>query len=275
MLITFLGLILLATPGPQFALHSVPFVGSNVLALELFVPNAWGVIESPPNLNSLRGIQIAINNRGVDSLWVRAFPEGDEGFRIWIDGGPKGFASVLPPGTVYLEISVLSGGPLPTHTPYAWVPEERVENSVRRTARLRNAAWEDDQGVGYQAHFIHWGYAWTATIYGRRHFSGRDLDRAFAVLESIRLPDIPVMEGCQAVELALRALPDDIRQAALESDRQCGGGPLRIETQTTRTGFRVEFNILGATPRDGKYVKSASFDVTRDGTVTPVGGDSQ
>ncbi|MDH4338242.1 MAG: hypothetical protein OEX18_13300 [Candidatus Krumholzibacteria bacterium] len=277
MLSSLLGLVFFVFPGPQFTLHSVPFAGSDVLALELSVPNAWGVIALPPDdPYSHRDIQIAINNAGEDSLWVGALLEDiGGGMTRWKDGGPDVFAAALKPGTVYLEVSVFSGGPPPTYIPYAWTHDEQAATRIRRAAKHHKPAWETDDIVGYRVEFFHWGYPWAAVLCGRKPFPKHDLERAFNVLASIRLPDVPVLDPRQAVELALPFVPDDIRDDAAQSIENCGCcSRYQISTVPADSGFRVVVDIIDA-PRAGKVVKSAVLDVERDGSVTRVAEDSR
>lgn len=258
MLVALFILAWLTPDGAQFAPHSVPFLESDTLAMEIFVPKSWGCVELPPDPHSLRTIQIAVNNRGDDALCVRAFPEGDAGLTRWIDGGPQGFAATLEPGTVYLEVGLFMHHPVRDVTPHAWTPKDRVEKSVHPIERFRRPTWEDKDGVAYQSRFKHWGEDWVATVYARKPYSRRALDRAFAILKSLRLPDTPVVDSRQAIELALRAVPMDFRRAAAKAERDCCESPLRVEAEETAGGFRVDFRILGTTPREGKYAMAVS-----------------
>jgi len=272
MLSSLLGLVFFVFPGPQFTLHSVPFAGSDVLALELSVPNAWGVIALPPDdPYSHRDIQIAINNAGEDSLWVGALLEDiGGGMTRWKDGGPDVFAAALKPGTADAR-----GGPPPTYIPYAWTHDEQAATRIRRAAKHHKPAWETDDIVGYRVEFFHWGYPWAAVLCGRKPFPKHDLERAFNVLASIRLPDVPVLDPRQAVELALPFVPDDIRDDAAQSIENCGCcSRYQISTVPADSGFRVVVDIIDA-PRAGKVVKSAVLDVERDGSVTRVAEDSR
>ncbi|HEX5131393.1 MAG TPA: hypothetical protein VFX92_02780 [Candidatus Krumholzibacteria bacterium] len=269
MVATLLCLVLAVQPGPQWSMHSVPYEGSDVLSIELAVPNAWGVVElPPPEFNSRREIQVAVNNRGLS--WLRVGPlceDIGDGMTRWTDGGPEVFVLALSPGTVYLDVNLFSGGPPGTYVPYAWTPASELRATLRRADRKRTPAWETDEVTGYEVYFVHWGRVWYARIAARKPFSQRDLDRAFAVLKSLHLPDVPVLDSRQAIEVVLPYVPDDIRDAALSALENCGCCAAHsVESVPIDGGFRVTFGILDG-PRAGKIVKAAAFDVEHNGTV--------
>ena len=110
---------------------------------------------------------------------------------------------------------------------------------------------------------MHWGLNWEAFIAARKPFSKQDLDQAFSILESLRFPDIPVLDRRQAIEVAIPALPDDFR-AALAPDPTCGCcRHYEVDSVPIENGFHVTFNVMEKTTN--RVARSVSFDVDRGG----------
>jgi hypothetical protein len=266
-----LACVLLLGTNPTNRTLAIPVDHTGVLMLEISVPDSWGVIERPRmEFSRHRDVVVAMNNRGEDSLFVPPLRTDLGGGRIqWEEGSPEPFAAVLKPGTVYLDVAILVGGPPPINVPYAWSADDQLEAQVRRAVRQRIPNLKGYGIVGYRVSFAHWGLNWTVTICGRKPFAKRDLDRAFAALESLRLPDVPVLDQRQAIEVALPFVSPDIRNDIVKSFENCA---CCVSYQASgveiQSGFRVTFDLKEAMSK--RVAKSAVFDVLRDGAVIPV-----
>ena len=253
------------------ATETIAIDHTGTLSLEISVPESWGVAIRPRDQYGLhRDTVVAMNNRGDDSLYVSALAKYEDGRIRSITDGPEAIAADLVPGTVYLDVSVIVGGPAPINVPYAWAAEDQLNVQISRIMEHQMVDTAGFRLVAYTAHFYHWGMHWEARICAREPFAKKDFDRALAALKTLRLPDIPVLEARQAIEVALPYVPEDMRKAIIESNEKCGCCTgYNVAGTESASGFRVVFDLLEE-PRSTNVRRSVSFDVDRAGGVARV-----
>lgn len=253
------------------ATETVPIDHTGALSLEISVPESWGVAIRPRDQYAFhRDIVIAMNNQGDDSLCVSALVKNEGGGRRSITDGPEAIAADLVPGTVYLDVSVIVGGPAPINVPYAWAAEDQWNVQIAGIMEHKMVDTAGYRLVAYTAHFFHWGLHWEARICARQPFAQRDLDLALTALKTLRLPNTPVLDARQAIEVALPYVPEDMRKEIIESNEKCGccTGYNVVGTKSA-SGFRVVLDLLEE-PLSNRVRKSVSFEVDRAGGVARV-----
>ena len=245
--------------------HVIPLYLDTPLAFEITVPPSWGYSDKSFSVSHYRDVLLCSNNLGDDSLrlenWRENLSEGN-----WRESyGPKAFEMQLVPGTVYADLAMWTD-PFSGKPTYAWTQEEGPNTRVRQAAQNRKAQWETDGIVVYSFRFARWGWPWEGLIAARKPFSGDDLDKAFAIFETLNFSDEPVVDPHQAVEVAIPYLPETMRPKS-EWFESGLSSHYRIETQTMGESFRVTFMVLDGTEAR-KVVRSTICTVDRNGTVS-------
>jgi hypothetical protein len=264
----FVAVLLLLASAQASTVHYVPVSAVDGLAIEVSLPKNWILsrVRRENGFNDHRAVVFAANNRNDDTLMVdvlrRELPNGGREFSF----GPGAFQAALKPGTVYVEVEYMVGGPPPISTPYAWTKDDEPKTAIQRSLKAPDDDWTTKSLVVWRVTFVHWGKWWEAYVAARPPYSQKDIDQAFSILESLRFPDVPVVHPVQAAEVAIPALPTKFREQFLPDPKCACCRRYTVETVSTEKGFLVTFTLMDA--QTGKVLRSESVDVTRDGRAS-------
>lgn len=185
-------------------------------------------------------------------------------------------ADQLEPGTCYIDFATFEGpGRSARYRPGR---EDSFDRAL--AAFLKNRKPERSTSLldEYVLRFIKWGSQWDVRVYCRKPYTRQERDLALDVLRSIRFFERPIVNGAQAVGLAIQFLPPEA-QIPKDSDDLCAAGEAWLANggqygnRTTRItksdeGFEVTFvfhedGVGGSQDRRWEYL------VRWDGEVEP------
>ncbi|MBZ0173638.1 MAG: hypothetical protein K8E66_14745, partial [Phycisphaerales bacterium] len=269
-------LVTVATTLITAAALAVPVGGDDGPRFLIAVPSGWSSSAEAFDANDFRYVYTSMSNatgspRVVARVEVIEYTSPLDslhvlGKQFLTHYTPEAFEEQLEPGTVYLDVGVVHGGP-PSIGPDIYVRERGPEARIGEFVVERPAAWDTELSTGYRVSFGKWGKGWEVLIAARKPFTDADLASAFHVVGSLRFPGVPVVIKDQALEIATDELPAHMRV----QDDWLDGCALyfHYDTVTEPLGngaFRVEFRVLDGT-QARSVVRRCAYRVGRGGTI--------
>ncbi len=207
------------------------------------LPRGWFGSAARFSVMHYRDVFAVVSNRSPDlRVMDRHQPDGCS-YTL------AGIAEQLEPGTIYIDFAFFEGpGGSARYRPGR---EDSFDRELAKFLKQPERENSSDLLDQYVLDFIKWGSHWDVRVYCRKPYSEHDRSLAFQVLRSIRFLERPIVNGAQAVALAMQFLPREARIPE-NSDDLCGMGESWLayggqfgnrSTRITKTeeGFEVAF----------------------------------